>query len=534
MKTLYRKLLNAQKAALVFLTGGRADNGRGRFETGRALPLGIVVVAAGGLVVLTACLDIARSAVRALRGSRTVRAALALLANRRAPHNLEPQGGPMLKTLATGGWTTRFLPLALLIFSQACIDDDPAEPQRARDLDTGEAGPGFADLGESQLLVDLAREIPGFGGMYYEPGGDQLVIAMTEANLAGFPAARQAVLNHLAADVSGASMADIPPMDFVERVVEFSFIEMARYRARLRPALFGIPEVVSLGVDEEFNRISIGLEDLSAKTAVLDAAVELAVPDEILFFSEASPIDLRVSSAEPEPPLSTSNSLKGSAPDGRLTGGYQVQADGNTECTLGFTARTKTRAATPSFVSNSHCSKRSFKLDRGDWGQPDTGTIVGYEMRDPSLRRCWKNGTRQSCRESDAALMIVTNSDTEIALGEIGRPRVRNPRDYCPPGCSLINSDNPTIRIRFRSYSILDNEELDKVGRSTGWTYGSVVDTCKDVRSTTDDRWRLCSDVVDFYSSSPVLVGGEHRMVDHGTAGGRWQSRGGRAAEAPV
>ena len=128
-----------------------------------------------------------------------------------------------------------------------------------------------------------------------EPGGEQLVIAMTEANLAGFPPARQAVLSHLAADVSGASMADIPHIDFVERVGESSFIELARHRARLRPALFGIPEVVSLGVDEEFNRISIGLEDLSARTAVLGAAVELAVPAEILFFSKASPIELHVS-----------------------------------------------------------------------------------------------------------------------------------------------------------------------------------------------------------------------------------------------
>lgn len=59
MKTLHRKLLIAQKAALVFLIGGRALNGWGRFVRGRTLPLGIVVVAAGALLVLAACLDIA-------------------------------------------------------------------------------------------------------------------------------------------------------------------------------------------------------------------------------------------------------------------------------------------------------------------------------------------------------------------------------------------------------------------------------------------------------------------------------------------
>ena len=485
-------------AALVLLVGGRALHRRGRFEAGRTLPLGIVRRRRWGALRPRGLPRHRRFAARIRRGSRTVRTTLALLADRRAPQTLEPQGGPMLKTLATVGWTT-LSSLALLMFSQACVVDDPAEPQGARDLDTGVALAGFEDLGESQLMVDLAREIPGFGGVYYEPGGERLVIAMTEASRAEFPAARQAVLSHLAADVSGASMADIPRMDFVERVVEYSFIELARYRARLRPALFGIPEVVSLGVDEEFNRISIGLEDLPARNAVLDAVVELEIPDEILFFSTASPIELHVSSAAAEPPLSTSNTLQGVSPDGRLTGGYQVQAVGNTECTLGFTARTQTRAGTPVFVSNSHCSKRSFKLDRGDWGQPNTATIVGDEIRDPSLRRCWKNATRQSCRESDAAL-IKTNADTEIAMGEIGRPEKRHSLNGCPHGCLVINSDNPTIQIRGRSHSILDNEELDKVGRATGWTYGDVVKTCEDLKSDTDGKWRLCSDVVDFYS----------------------------------
>lgn len=172
--------------------------------------------------------------------------------------DLEPQGGPMMKTHATVDWTSGSIALALLILSHGCIDDDPAEPPRAGDVDAVEAAPGFQDLGESQLMLDLAQEIPGFGGLYYEPGGERLVITMTEATRAGFPAARQAVIRHLAADVAGASRADIPRMDFVERVVGFSFIELARYRARLRPALFGIPEVVSLAVDEEFNRISIG------------------------------------------------------------------------------------------------------------------------------------------------------------------------------------------------------------------------------------------------------------------------------------
>ncbi|MDE2871902.1 MAG: hypothetical protein OXQ94_09490 [Gemmatimonadota bacterium] len=46
-------------AALVFLVGGRAFNSRGRLVMGRTLPLGFVVITAGAVLALAACLDIA-------------------------------------------------------------------------------------------------------------------------------------------------------------------------------------------------------------------------------------------------------------------------------------------------------------------------------------------------------------------------------------------------------------------------------------------------------------------------------------------
>ncbi len=129
----------------------------------------------------------------------------------------------MMKTPATVGWTGFSLALAFLVFSQACVDDEPTAPPGAREVNTLEtARISQEELGESQLMLDLAREIPGFGGVYYEPSGERLVIAMTEANRAGFPAARQEVLAGLAADVSPPLMADAAAVDFVERVVEYT------------------------------------------------------------------------------------------------------------------------------------------------------------------------------------------------------------------------------------------------------------------------------------------------------------------------
>jgi len=63
--------------------------------------------------------------------------------------------------------------VAVIAVSQGCLDEDPARPPGARDAETGEAvSAPEGDLGESSLMMDLAREIPGFAGVFFEPGGD--------------------------------------------------------------------------------------------------------------------------------------------------------------------------------------------------------------------------------------------------------------------------------------------------------------------------------------------------------------------------
>lgn len=56
------------------------------------------------------------------------------------------------------------------------------------------------ELGERQFMPDLAREIPGFAGVFYEPGMDRVVITMNVPNAMSLPASRQTVLSKLTAD----------------------------------------------------------------------------------------------------------------------------------------------------------------------------------------------------------------------------------------------------------------------------------------------------------------------------------------------
>ena len=386
-----------------------------------------------------------------------------------------------------------------LLLSQACLDDASTGPRRDANASEGAPLP-LEELGESSLMVDLAQEIPGFAGVLYEPGGDRIVISMTETDRASFPVAREAVSARLAADFSPQSMVTTRPSEFVERIVEYSFIELARHRARLRPHLFAIPEVVGLHVDEEYNRIGVGLEDLSAGAAVLDLAVELAVPVEMISFSEESPIrQLRESSRKRYMP-SSGHTLEDviKIPDAGLRGGYKVKALGGDYCTLGFTAMRAKRPTDSVFVSNSHCSRIPYSTDYAVWGQPDSldDQHVGYETFDPETRRCskWRPFFRHDCRESDAALIAVT-ADSGIALGDIARTTERKD---CASDCKIkIDPANPVIRIGSARRTNMVNDELDKVGAKTGWTYGDVKETCKDKRQE-GGVYVLCSDMISF------------------------------------
>ncbi len=416
-----------------------------------------------------------------------------------------------------------------LVAAAACERLAEPEPEASGPPDAGADEQANGEtLGEDPHMVELAREIPGFGGYWYEhesapapgvagadqrPDGGRLVIALTEASAGSFPAARRAVVAKLATEATRAPSLDgelpDPPPEVVERVVEYSFIELARHRARLR-ALFSIPEVVSLAVDEEINRVAIGLEDPSVRAAVWALVTDLGVPVEVLSFSQESGVKmLSRSSGGSSPHLSLSGlsgTLQGPVPDGRLLGGYQVQAEGGKICTLGFTAVLDNGGEV--FVSNSHCSNTPFGMDFGDWGQPTTSNVVGVEVEDPPVRRCWKwcgwRPCRVDCRDSDASMMAV-NTDVPISLGRIGktytwqRDCTLNRRDRSTPHCSIdVDPLNPTLRIaRTRSSSDKGNV-LDKMGSTTGWTWGWVTATCKDVRSATNRVVIECADEVDF------------------------------------
>ena len=156
----------------------------------------------------------------------------------------------------------------------------------------------------------------------------------------------------------------------------------------------------------------------------------------------------------------------------------------------------------------------------GDWKQPYSDRyggpseskegLVGKELWDLEPERC-ERGAR--CRHADAAVMKVDEDSAGIAFGKIAR--TVEAQEYCEPnvvgGCRLlINPRNPTLTIIFERPWPLVSRSIHKVGRTTGWTYGTVHETCADKQ----DRygvWILCSHGLKLFarggdSGAPVFM----------------------------
>lgn len=367
---------------------------------------------------------------------------------------------------------SRFLALALTALGLACIDnDDAVRPPAERADDAPEVESGRGGLTEAPHMLALARAIPGFAGLYFE--GDRLVIAMAETDAADFGVARRSV-SALFAEHGRPQPAD----DFVERVVEYSFIDLARHRARLDSKLFEIDGVETHAIDQVSNRIEIGVSDPSAREAVLDLATESDVPVEMLSFERMGSVRPWVGSVEDLPTAGreagiVTPTLRDPAPDSILRGGYQVVAEGKLPCTAGFVANGYY------VVTASHCSAVEFQKDTFSWGQPAIPDYhVGRESKDPGPKKDrWADATQIEIDTTSFVYRKITRSN-----GSLARPTHRHipiPGQEGKPGPNIITiADAKPIVIKGRADFITPGESVDKIGIASGWTSGLVDDLC--------------------------------------------------------
>jgi hypothetical protein len=310
-------------------------------------------------------------------------------------------------------------------------------------------------------LVRMGREIPGFGGLYYDERGRPNVYLL---------------------DPDGAGRAALKSLGAAEVVVrraDYEFERLLSWRLELRPIL-AMSGVVFLDVDETRNRVAIGLDSASESKSLDRRRLEqqllsTGIPRQAILLRETARIERWAGLLDKLRPV---------------PGGVQMVFSGFA-CTLGFNAF---RGKDFGFVIASHCTDALGQVEGTRFFQslPGTGTRIGTEVVDPAFSTDPPCPSGKRCRFSDSAFAKYDNRRLG-GLGKIARPASSQ------LGSVLLKTPSARFTITGKAGSPLVGATVHKVGRTTGWTFGTVVSTCTDVNEEAD---------ITLFCQSSVRLGG--------------------------
>lgn len=356
---------------------------------------------------------------------------------------------------------------------------------------TARAAPRFIPPGLDGRFAELARQVPGFGGYFFDEQGD-LNVYLTDPSQE--PAARAAVADVASRRPERSGRPWSRPAAVVVRLGDYDFLQLDGWRGRLGAA-FTIPGVQFLDTDEAGNRVVVGVTSGEASAAVQGLAGRLGIPREAVVIEVVPPIEPIASLQDPVRPL---------------VGGLQIDFGGS-QCTLGANVWYTNHAqgipvGTLGFLTAAHCSNTWRATDGTVYSQG--GQQIGQERWDPppftnaQNTRC-PAGAR--CRWSDVSF-VAYDANVDRRQGAVAHTLYRGFGPW-QTGSLDISSSSPHF-LYVGMVNPVVGTYLEKVGRTTGWTVGSVSRTCADY--TVLGRTVLCQDQVEAYaeggdSGSPVF-----------------------------
>jgi hypothetical protein len=311
------------------------------------------------------------------------------------------------------------------------------------------------------LLAEVGKRVPAFGGMYLSDDNSILYIYLLDQSQK--EAAKQAIAEILGPQlVSGRDVRGLQG--------QYSITQIREWYDRMQNGIWAIPGIVLTDLDEDKNRLEVGVDNMGVQKAVEVVLAKLSIP------REAVSIGVR------ERPRVATHTLQSKI--GIMEGGYQIQGDGI--CTLGFNTD---RSGEAGFITAGHCTEPApwdGGVDGTKFYQPtiDPNNLIGTETIDPpfsSLNNCPVN---KLCRLSDSAF-LKREPGVARDLGKIAKT--------VNLGSITVDHNNKFRIVDDAAFSAV-GETVYKVGRSTGWTSGTVSDTC--IRTDLDTvRILLCQDI---------------------------------------
>jgi len=347
-----------------------------------------------------------------------------------------------------------------LLVVVACADSsNPAEPEGGMLASRGQGGPP-AGLPSAD---ELARQVPGFGGFYLDGTGTPTV-HLTRGSDRGN--AERALAGYLAARGLGPAALQV-------QEGRYGWQQLERWQEAATIAAFeAAATAVFVDNDETVNRIVIGVEDLNGMGQVRAAIARSGLPDEAVIIQRAEPIAL----------VATLQNVV-TRP---VQAGVQINFPGFV-CSVGFNA---TSGGQNSMITASHCTNTQGGVEDTPYWQPlqsSQPTQIAREVDDPVYL---KNGPGcpkgRSCRRSDAARALYINGISG-AVGTIAKTTALGSLEV--NGTFTITSDDA-------NNSTPVGATVNKVGRTTGWTAGTMTNKCVNTGVQGSRIVQLCQNFV--------------------------------------
>jgi hypothetical protein len=332
------------------------------------------------------------------------------------------------------------------------------------------------------LLANVAKQVPGFGGMFFDQDGTlQVYMSGQKGPLS---ATSMAFLEDvMAREIGRGERLSGRGVEVIEG--QYDFLALHGWQQQMSPVVLDIPGVVFTDNDESKNRLRIGITDSPGVMEEVEKHLSiLGIPREAVVFSEEKPIIPHLRSRRRP-----------------LRGGLQINF-GNFLCTLGFIA---VRNGVNGYVTNSHCTTTQGGVQNTVEHQPSaSGTTnrVGIEIADPTYFSGSGCPAGRVCRRSDSSFIQVPHPSgpaVTTARGTIARPAVNS---FTWNGVDIFNITGEG--------SALVGQAVTKVGRTTGRTAGTVQQTCVNTNVSGTNITQLCQTFANYGnaggdSGSPVF-----------------------------
>ncbi|MGI5214679.1 hypothetical protein [Plantactinospora sp. CA-290183] len=335
-------------------------------------------------------------------------------------------------------------------------------------------GPAKPVFDRDDAIAAAMRDIPTFGGAYVDRKSSVLHLWLTQPATADVARSRAA----LAAGTGLAAAGTV-----VHRV-DYTFAQLNTWHDDMA-TLLSLPGVVMTDLDQRVNRLTLAVADADRTGAAIKAGLAgLGIPLAAVNLVPGEPF--RTTVRDQTRPLHA---------------GTQIQfARGAStfNCTLGFPA---TRSGVNGFVTASHCSTTRSVVDGGRYWQSTRPAGDANPVGTETVDRAFFTSTCPTgrlCRVSDANF-VAAQTGVNIALGRIARP----------PLNSTNWNGTDTFRVVARGGTAV-GDPVQKVGRTTGRTSGTVTGDCVDLNVADTNITLFCQETATYQSAggdsgSPVF-----------------------------